>query len=335
VNLPLLLVVSVAAGMLPMLCWAALVWWVDRYEKEPIPLLAVSFLWGVVPAALIATVLEVVLGLLSGYTGSTAPSGSAFFNLGILAPAIEEAVKFLGVIGVFWIAGREIDGPLDGMIYGAMVGFGFAAAENAMFFLTSRSVGELLTLVFLRAMIFGWLHAMFTSFAGLGLAFAKYSRNSWTSTLWGVAGLLLAIFFHAVHNIGLVAAQNSPAYLLLSLLFYGIGVVLILMLSIGSLIRERQTIRRYLQPYVLAGVLRTEQWDAAGSLRARLLAEWKAISELDFKRYRKIGRVHTVCAELAFKEKQRQLWGPEPVNDKEIAGLALEMRNLLGNLPVS
>jgi RsiW-degrading membrane proteinase PrsW (M82 family) len=321
--------------MLPMLCWAALVWWFDRYEKEPIHLLAISFLWGVVPAALISTVLEIVLGLLSGYSGSAAPGGSALFNLGVLAPIIEEAVKFLGVVGVFWIAGREIDGPLDGMIYGAMVGFGFAATENALFFLTSGSVGELLTMVFLRAMVFGWLHAMFTSFSGLGLAFAKYSRNTWTSTFRGLAGLSLAVLFHSVHNIGLVAARASPAYLLLSLLFYGIGVLLILMLSIGSLVRERQTIRRYLQPYVLAGVLSTRQWDAAGSLRARLASEWQAVGKMDFKLYRRIGRIHTVCAELAFKEKQRQLWGPEPGGDEEIAHLALEMRNLLQNPSIS
>jgi protease PrsW len=335
VSLPILLLVSAVAGLLPMLCWAVLVWWFDRYEKEPIHLLAIAFLWGFLPAAIISMGLELILALVSGYSGSTAPSGITFFNLGIIAPAIEEAVKFLGVIGVFWIAQREIDGPLDGMIYGAMVGFGFAAAENALFFLTSESVGELLLMVFLRAMLFGWMHAMFTSFSGLGLAFAKYARNGWTSALWGFGGFGLAVLFHGVHNIGLVAAQATPAYLLLSLLFYGIGVILILMLSIGSLFRERQTIRRYLQPYVLAGVLNSQQWDAAGSLRARLSSEWEALGRLDFARYRRISRMHTVCAELAFKEKQRQLWGPDAGSDEKIAGLALEMRSLLKNQTIS
>ena len=105
--------------------------------------------------------------------------------------------------------------------------------------------------------------------------------------------------------------------MLLSLLFYGIGVVLILMLSIGSLIRERRTIRRYLQPYVLSGVLKIQQWEAAGSVWARLNAEWEALAGFNFKKYRLISRMHTVCAELAFKEKQRQLLGTDPRIDRQ------------------
>jgi len=332
-TLLLLILTSVFAGILPMLCWAIVVWWFDRYEKEPFHLLAISFLWGVAPAVIISGVMELILALLSGYDGGSPSSGLSFFNLGIVAPVVEEGVKLLGLLGVFWIAQREIDGPLDGIIYGAMVGFGFAATENVMFFITSESVGELVFMIFLRAMVFGSMHAMFTSFSGLGLAFAKYARTGWRAIVWAAGGFLLAVVFHSLHNIGIVFAQETPLLLLFSVLFYGIGVVLIIMLSIGSLIRERLTIRKYLQPYVQRGILQAQQWEAAGSLRTRLLAEWNALGNLEIKKYRLISRMHTICAELAFKEKQQQLWGKDPKIDQQIVKLTMEIQDLTnGNL---
>jgi RsiW-degrading membrane proteinase PrsW (M82 family) len=326
-----LLLTSVFAGLLPMICWAVLVWWFDRYEKEPLHLLVISFLWGVAPAVVIAALLELVLALLSGYSGDTASTGISIFNLGIIAPVVEEAVKMLGLLGVFWIAGKEIDGPLDGIIYGAMVGFGFAATENVLFFLTSQSVGELLTMIFLRAMVFGSLHAMIAAFTGLGLAFAKYARSTGRAILWAVGGFLMAVVFHSIHNIGLVLAQNTVFYLIAILLSYGIGIGIIVMLAAGSLIREGQTIQRYLQPYIEKGLLTSQQWQAAASMRNRLAAEWDAIASLNYKKYRMISRLHTLFAELAFKEKQQQLWGRDPKLDLHMAKLTLEIRQLLNS----
>lgn len=317
-----------------MICWAVVVWWFDRYEKEPVHLLAISFLWGVAPAVIISGSMELVLALVSGYDGGSAPGGLSFFNLGIVAPLVEESVKWLGLLGVFRLAQREIDGPLDGIIYGAMVGFGFAATENVIFFFSSRSVGELAGMVFLRAMVFGSMHAMFTSFSGLGLAFAQYARSGRRAFLWTAGGFLSAVAFHSLHNIGLVYAEQSPPALLLSLAVYGTGLVLIVMLAVGSLIRERRAIRRYLQPYVARGWLDQGQWEAAASVGNRLSAEWEALARLDVQAYRRIGRMHTVCAELAFKEKQRHVWGEDPRIDRQIDALALEMRNLAGNSPL-
>lgn len=327
----MLLLVSVFAGILPMICWAMLVWWFDRYEKEPFHLLLISFLWGVAPAVIISGVLELVMALFSGYEGGAASAGVTLFNLGIIAPVVEEGVKLLGLLGVFWIAQREVDGPLDGIIYGAMVGFGFAATENFLFFLSSESIQELLVIIFVRVMVFGSMHAMFTSFSGLGLAFAKYARSGWRSVWWAAGGYLAAVVFHSLHNLGIVLATETPYSLLVTILFYGVGVVLIIMMSIGSLIRERRTIYKYLQPYVERGIVQPHQLEAAGSMRTRLSSEWEALSNFDFKKYRTIGRMHTICAELAFKEKQQQLWGKDPKIDQQISKLTAEMQNLSMN----
>jgi RsiW-degrading membrane proteinase PrsW (M82 family) len=322
------LLASVVAGLLPMICWAVMVWWFDRYEKEPLHLLLISFLWGVAPAVFIAAVVELILAFVSGYRGETTSSGLALFNLGVVAPFVEEGVKWIGVLGVFFIAGREVDGPLDGIIYGAMVGFGFAATENVLFFLSSGSMGELLFMIFLRAFLFGSLHAMFASFSGLGLAFAKYSRRGWQAALWAAGGYAAAVLFHAIHNTGLVLAQRMLLMLPAVLLSYGVGIGIIIMLAVGSLIRERETIRKYLQVYVDRGLLTSTQLRAAASMKLRLLAEWDALSSFDYRKYRMISRMHTYCAELAFKEKQLQLWGKDPKLDEQIARLTAEISRI-------
>jgi RsiW-degrading membrane proteinase PrsW (M82 family) len=327
-NLPLLLVVSVFAGVLPMICWSAIVWWFDRYEKEPFQLLLFSFLWGLLPAVAISLLLELLLGVPGISNLQSSALGFTFLGVAVLPPVIEEGLKFVGLLAIFAIAGQEVDDPLDGIIYGAMVGFGFAAAENTMYFLASRTVAELILLIFFRTMIFGAIHGLFTSFAGLGLALAKYSRTRGKAALWAAGGLAAAIGFHILHNLGSLWAINYSWGIYFSVFSFALGILIVILLFIGSLLREQKVIGKYLLPYSQKGILNADQWATAGSLRRRLQAEWSALRVLDFPKYSALSRIHTIYSELAFKEKQRQLWGENPVRDQKICNLLLEMRGL-------
>jgi RsiW-degrading membrane proteinase PrsW (M82 family) len=329
VNLPLLLVVSIFAGVLPMICWSVLIWWFDRYEKEPIQLLLVSFLWGMLPSIGISFALELFLNRsIASYLGFRG-SDLVFLDANIFAPIIEEGVKLLGLVGIFLVAQKEIDDPLDGIIYGAMVGFGFAAGENFLYFFASRTVAELLLLIFLRTMIFGSLHAMFTSFIGFGLALAKYARNRWRAAFWVIGGFILAVGFHIVHNLGLFWVGRISWAFYVSLFSFAIGFLLIVLLFIGSLRREQKVIRRYLVHLSGEGILPSDQLETAGSMRKRWRTEWGAIQSLNFSKYFAVSRLHTIYTELAFKEKQRQLWGKDSLLEKQIADLIREMQELL------
>ncbi|HEY5118124.1 MAG TPA: PrsW family intramembrane metalloprotease [Anaerolineales bacterium] len=328
-NLALLLAVSIFAGVLPMICWSVIVWWFDRYEKEPFQLLLFSFLWGMIPAVTISLLLEVLLGIPGVSNLQSAASGISFLGVGVLPPVIEEGLKFIGLLAIFSIAGQEVDDPLDGIIYGAMVGFGFAAAENTLYFLASQTVSELILLIFIRTMIFGSVHALFTAFTGLGLALAKYTRTRWKAVLWAASGVFAAIAFHFIHNLGLFWISNTPWGFYLSVLSFLIGFLFVILLFIGSLLREQKVISKYLFPYSQNGILQTDQWETAGSLRRRIQVEWAAVRVMDFKKYSILTRIHIIYAELAFKEKQRQLWGENPSRDRQISELIREMQRLL------
>jgi len=53
--------VAVLGALIPTLFYVLFVWWLDRYEKEPLQLLVLAFLWGAGPAALLSVGVEMAL----------------------------------------------------------------------------------------------------------------------------------------------------------------------------------------------------------------------------------------------------------------------------------
>ena len=130
------LVLSVLFGVIPMVIYAAALTLFDPYEKEP-PLLMVGvFLWGLIVAAGSALLINTAFGI-----GFVFLTGSEALAMGgtavVVAPLVEETVKGLAVLGVFLYFRHEFDSVVDGVIYGSLVGFGFAAAENVNYIATS------------------------------------------------------------------------------------------------------------------------------------------------------------------------------------------------------
>jgi RsiW-degrading membrane proteinase PrsW (M82 family) len=152
------------AALLPTLIYLALFWWLDKYEKEPWGLFLAAFLYGCIPAVIMAIIVELAIG------------GGQFFAMAIVAPIVEELVKGFAVLLVFLIWRREFDGILDGILYGAVVGLGFAMVENFFYFLQGAEEGGVLVLILLRALAFGLNHAFFTAFTGASLGLARQSR---------------------------------------------------------------------------------------------------------------------------------------------------------------
>src|SRR4051812_21561039 len=95
-------------------------------------MLLVAFVWGAVPAILLALILEFGLGL---PIKELIPTSEArrITEISLVAPIVEEAVKAIILVALFLFSWREFDDVLDGVIYGAMVGLGFAFAENMLY----------------------------------------------------------------------------------------------------------------------------------------------------------------------------------------------------------
>jgi RsiW-degrading membrane proteinase PrsW (M82 family) len=303
------LVLSIIAAAIPTMMYIGLIYWVDRYEKEPWWLLTSAFLWGAVPSILVAFVANSLLSIpfywLAGQTNGDALAAS------LIAPPVEETIKGLAVLGIFLLWRHEIDSPLDGIIYGAMVGMGFALVENVYYFVNIYNEGGAEAWgvnIFMRGIIFGLNHALFTSMTGLGVAVARMATHQATKFIAPAAGWMMAMFLHFLHN---AAVSTGNALCLLAFISdYG-GIFLLFIIIVGALVQERRWIKEYLVEEVGNHTLTLNQYNVACSSRKRFQHHLDQLATHGLSAYRQSVRFYYKCSELAYKKHHFALFQDE------------------------
>src|SRR3990172_9548658 len=105
---------------------------------------------------------------------------------------------------MFFIFYKEFDSILDGIIYGGIVGLGFAATENTIYIYRNGYLdggwAGLFLLAFIRVILVGWMHAFFTAFTGIGFAIARTNKNMLVKLIAPLIGFGAAVTAHAFHN---------------------------------------------------------------------------------------------------------------------------------------
>ena len=294
-----LIFLSGAAAIIPTLLYVTIIYWADRYEKEPGWLLAASFLWGAVPSIILALIFN-AMGSLPFYLLGPAVGDAA--GAIVIAPPVEETIKAVALIGIFMLLRHEVDSLLDGIIYGAMVGMGFAMVENFVYFLSVYQEGGVEAWrmnIFLRGIVFGLNHALFASITGLGLAVSRFATSRGLRFLAPVLGWTGAVFLHAVHN--LAATFAGPLCLILPITDWG-GVWLMVAIIIWALWQEKKWIRTYLKEEVALGTMTLRQYERACSGRARLSHRLNLLVERGPRAYLTATRFYRHCSELAYKK---------------------------------
>lgn len=316
--------VAILGGLLPTLVYVLLLWWLDRYEKEPAWLLATAFLWGAVPAALLSLVVELLLDIpLSAWGGE---GMAASVGAIVAAPMVEESLKGIALVVLVLAFRREFDDVLDGIIYGAMIGFGFALSENVFAYFLPISSSEGLSVgtgnLLLRSIVFGMNHAFWTGIVGAAIGFARQARGSLQKLLWPVIGWILAALFHAIHNAGAMLSEQTACLSLgISLVVdYG-GILLLLSVALLYLRKEGRWIDRGLTEEVQRGTLGEADFQLLRSARQRVRTRWAALGKGGWNAYRLVGRYFQCATELAFKKQQLRSYGDEGGNVVEIQRL--------------
>jgi RsiW-degrading membrane proteinase PrsW (M82 family) len=247
----LAILISLFAAIVPTIFYVILFYWADRYEREPRWLAFVAFFWGALPAIILSLIGE----LLIGEPFVTTPDSLAgdVVSGSLVAPIVEEIFKGAALFAIFWWKRQEFDGVLDGIIYGALVGFGFAMTENLFYFLGAYfdgGFGSLSVIIYLRSILFGLNHAFYTSLIGIGIGIARHKRSFLARVLWCSVGLFAGIFAHAMHNLGASLASVNLATFLISLMVAGGGLAVILVAIGLSWQQERNVISAELMPEV-------------------------------------------------------------------------------------
>jgi len=170
----------------------------DRYEPEPIKLLLFTFLWGATAATLIALVVNtmVLIVLRIAINEDTAD----FITAAVSAPLVEELGKGAVLLILLRMRRRELDGPIDGIVYGGLVGLGFAMTENVLYYsaaaMESGTEGLVGTFI-VRGVLSPLLHPLFAAATGIGLGYAAIARPSAARWAFPLIGLLVAMSLHA------------------------------------------------------------------------------------------------------------------------------------------
>ena len=300
------IIIILLLSFVPMLLYAGLLWWLDRYEKEPLALLGFAFLWGAIPSIILSLILEIILNVpIIALSGENA----LIYNLlgaSLAAPIIEEGTKALAVLGLFIFFPREIDSPLDGLIYGGMAGFGFAAVENFFYLMTayeSGGLGGAFGLAFLRAGLFGLNHAMYTAFTGLGVALALELRRAWLVVM-PLLGLSLAVATHAYHNTFSTfwGYTEGGGALLTAAIGDWVGVLILLIVAVWARWLGGQRIRDYLnQGFEGRDALSSDEIELLTSPWRRRLERLRRLFSEGPERWWQQGRFFHLITEAAFK----------------------------------
>ena len=265
------ILLAVLLGFIPMFLFAAIIYWLDRYEKEPVILLGAVFLWGAIFAAGTAFLLNTILGLgVYLFTGSEA--ATKLTTASLFAPIVEESLKGFAVLIVFLAFRSEFDSIMDGIVYAAITALGFAATENVYYLFhygyAENGINGLLYLSFVRIILVGWQHPFFTAFIGIGLAVARLSPRKSVMLVAPIIGWMLAVFTHAFHNT-IASSVRTVGGLFFSTFVDWSGWFLMLIFIIWALSREQRWLVNQLREEVSLGTISLAQYCTACSAWAQ------------------------------------------------------------------
>ncbi|WP_049937421.1 PrsW family intramembrane metalloprotease [Haloplanus natans] len=217
---------------LPALALAIYVRRTDVTSGEPLSVLVATFLLGVLTANFAAVLNSVTRPYFSvlGFVGN-----ALFFFL-IVGP-IEETVKLLAV-RLYAYGTDHFGAVVDGAVYGAVAGLGFATIENALYITQNLDapmasglglIGAGGGITAIRALA-GPGHVIYSAFAGYYLGLAKFNPENRGPII--IKGLLIAALIHATYNttvgigsavIGLSTGLSQlPSFLIYVLIYDGV-----------------------------------------------------------------------------------------------------------------
>jgi RsiW-degrading membrane proteinase PrsW (M82 family) len=231
--------VGLVTALVPVPVYVAMALWLDRNEPEPGGLLARSFLWGMLVASLFAIVMNTAAVAFVQFTlGLSAIVGHRVATL-LASPVFEELIKGLALLIVFRKHREEFDDVVDGAMYAAMVGLGFAATENVLYYGNAALHGHLAAVFATRGVASPFAHPFFTAMTGIGLGLARDIPDRRARIARIAAGLGAAITLHFLWNAAAAAHMLLYAYILIMAPTF----MALLLLLRRSLAHERKMMR--------------------------------------------------------------------------------------------
>ena len=294
------LIIGFICATLPVPIYIMLLLWIDRYESEPLWMLATAFFWGALVAVFIAIILNTINGAIVAAVTNSAQIGENFGAV-ISAPIVEEGSKAFILLVLFLWKKDEFDGIVDGIVYAGMVGLGFAMTENILYYgrAVQGGAGALTFIFILRGMAAPFSHPLFTSMTGIGLGWSRQSNNGFVKVVMPFLGFMLAVFLHATWN-GTATYGGAAGFFAGYFLIMGPTFIITLMVIFFSLRREGRIVRQFLYPDYQRGFFDAQEYEKLCTIRGRMGMSWNAMTTKGFSGWRTRMRCNQMASELAF-----------------------------------
>jgi RsiW-degrading membrane proteinase PrsW (M82 family) len=276
--------VAFTAALVPVAIVFAAVRWIDRFTPQPRITLVYAFVYGAAGSVALTFFLGGIITTWITPEDAT-ETVSSFLGAVVQAPVVEESMKAAGLLLLLLWGRRFIGGPIDGVVYAALIAGGFAFTENILYFgrsfqeaQTAGTVEVFWQTFLLRGLLSPFAHVSFTSLCGLGLGIAAERRSILLYFGLGLGGLGLGMCLHALWNGSTFLIPVDPTDPLAGFLRYYATIQLPIFLLLTAIVvflrlRERRILRRELSAYGRAGWFSTGEVDMLISLRRRGRAE--------------------------------------------------------------
>jgi RsiW-degrading membrane proteinase PrsW (M82 family) len=209
---------DVVIVLIPCSVWSFFFYLQDRVEPEPTQYVLASIFVGMALARLIGIPIEGDIGRVDTWLYTSTRSlilGSVFF-----VGTLHSALFYVGIRYGFYPS-REFDEPVDGTVYGAFIGSGYAAVQSITYLLSHK--GMTLFAIAYTATTNILIYASIAALIGLFVGKAKFGRRP--PQLCLVAGFvlssLLAGLYQYLTDFVLVRGSESGFFLsfILTLVF--------------------------------------------------------------------------------------------------------------------
>jgi RsiW-degrading membrane proteinase PrsW (M82 family) len=297
---PIGIIVGLLMATIPVPFYIMIILWIDRYESEPLWMLATAFIWGATVAAFLGFLINTALGAI--VTAVTDAQTGAAVGATFIAPVVEETAKGLILFVFFFWKKDEFDGVIDGIVYASMVALGFAMTENIMYYGRAAIGGGVAggTVIFiLRGLMAPFSHPLFTSMTGIGLGLSRTSRNTFVKIAAPIVGLGLAMLMHLTWNGS--ATFGGTLGFFITYFVVMVPVFLVALVAIFfALRREGQIVREFLLVDCNSGLFSQEEYDRLCSVRGRMGSSFRALTKGGVAAWRTRMQWHQTASELAF-----------------------------------
>jgi hypothetical protein len=316
-------------AIVPALLYLLVLRAIDRYEPEPWTFILAALGLGALAAPVMSMAVLALLGYPASIPGEAALTGPV--------PAIvEQVVKGILLLLLVHAVRDTFDDVVDGVVYGAALGAGFAMTQSILLVATPNQLG----LGTIGVLVAGLNQAFYSAVVGgvIGLATTLRRREQyWIIVALGIASAALLDALHDSFPFIVARLAHRPdaaTSLLTRSIAFAVNIVGLVALAVaitGAWRRERRIVAVELHDEAEAGVIPPGEIAVLVSQQERLAAQRRAWQLGGFAAVRKVRRLHDTEAALAF-HKWRMRARPHDRADADADAMRTRIRTLRAEL---